>query len=129
MEMEIEAQKIYWRRNTYRKTQREAAELGCKEQVSWFSYQKWRNMKPKKSIIYPELSTKIPYFISVTNVCSRFLNNWQDSLPVYLGQEPLNSVNLLVLQMDIRAQKHSSPKLLPPNIGSGWRHSYSHEPV
>lgn len=35
MEMEIEAQKIYWGRNTYRKTQREEAELGCKEQVNW----------------------------------------------------------------------------------------------
>ena len=81
-EMEIEAPKMHWRSNTCGKHTKIRSRIGLQGAGKLVQLQKWRNMKLEKSIIYPELSTKTSCFVSVTHVWSRFLNNWQNSLPL-----------------------------------------------
>lgn len=127
--MEIEAPEMCWRSNTCGKHTKIRSRIGLQRSRKIGSAPEMEEYEAGKIHYIPWAQHKDTLFC-FCYTCLLKVSKWLAEFPTSsLGQEPLNSVNLLVLQMDIWTQKHSSPKFLPPNISSGWRHSFFHPPV
>lgn len=83
-------------------------------------------MQLERPIIYPKLSTKTPYFISVTKDAQGCYIIGKTSLlkpttPEFYQPFSLSSGHL--------STGVSSPKYPPPNVDTRYKHIFSHVPV